>query len=529
MKFEEIAVEQGEGWHLAHSILLGGKRHPKACLITAPLIQQLKDHSIATVLAFRLDNGDVEENTAAHFIARHLATEGITVGKAANGRCNLIAAHAGVFMADSALNQLNACTVAIAIATLPNMAAVTAGKIVATIKIIPYAVAGADMVAVTDKKTCLRVKPFRAFQAALLSTGAQMPAKAISATKNRLADVKGQLISLHTCQHTLSGVSSAIKAATRQSLDVLLLSGISAISDIRDILPSALLAAGGDITHLGMPVDPGNLLMLGTLGKTLVVGMPGCAKSPSLNGLDWVLQRYAAGLELNASTIQQMGIGGLLKETTDRPQPRAPGKKHSIGETPVILLAAGKSTRSGSGHKLLANLNGQAVIQQSVSALTKAGFKDIHLVTGARSSEIEKAVDAHEVKFVHNSSYKEGMATSLSAGVTALPTDCEQCLICLGDMPFVSALTYHALLTAADKVSEAEIFIPFFKGKRGNPVLWRRSQFKHLLEITGDKGGRDLISQQQNLVCEVSVDDPGVLIDLDTPEALAQFGITATK
>jgi molybdenum cofactor cytidylyltransferase len=67
--------------------------------------------------------------------------------------------------------------------------------------------------------------------------------------------------------------------------------GASAITDRRDVIPQALLAAGGRIEHLGMPVDPGNLLLIGELAGKPVIGAPGCARSPKENGFDWVLQR----------------------------------------------------------------------------------------------------------------------------------------------------------------------------------------------------------------------------------------------
>jgi len=529
MKFENITVSEALGWTLAHSVNTSDTRLLKNSQITTEVIQQLQAAHIHSVLAYKLEDGDIDENAAAKIVAQHIAGAHVRIGKPTRGRCNLYAKKSGLMLPDKSIDALNAMGPAIGTATLPKYAPVTNGKLVATVKIIPYGLAKTQLNAVTAINARLSITPFNAFNAAILTSGAVMSVKAESTTKNRINGVSGTVVSIKTCAHTVPSVSDKIIALTKTGIDLLILSGISAISDVRDVLPAALKAAGGQILHLGMPVDPGNLLMLGKHGSTIIIGMPGCAKSPSLNGFDWVLERYAAGLPLDANTLQGMGVGGLLKEVIERPEPRAPSKPHAIKGTPAIILAAGKSTRSGNNHKLLAVLDGKPVITQSVIALKDAGIKGLHVVTGARADEIREALKPQHVNIVHNALYETGMASSLAAGITALPPGTEQCFICLGDMPFVNKTTYSALIAAANRVSEAQIFVPLFKGKRGNPVLWRNSQFEKLVHIKGDKGGRDLIKEQENLVCAVPVDDPGILIDLDTPEALAQFGIRVTK
>ena len=102
---------------------------------------------------------------------------------------------------------------------------------------------------------------------------------------------------------------------------VLILTG-SATSDIADTAPAALVAAGGGVIHYGMPVDPGNLLFLGDLAGKPVIGLPGCARSPALNGADWVLERLICGISVSADDIMGWGVGGLLKEIPERGHPR---------------------------------------------------------------------------------------------------------------------------------------------------------------------------------------------------------------
>ncbi len=98
--------------------------------------------------------------------------------------------------------------------------------------------------------------------------------------------------------------------------------GASAITDRRDVIPSAIEAIGGRIERFGMPVDPGNLLLLAARGALPIVGAPGCARSPKENGFDWVLQRILAGVPIGGADIEAMGVGGLLMEIASRPQPR---------------------------------------------------------------------------------------------------------------------------------------------------------------------------------------------------------------
>jgi molybdenum cofactor cytidylyltransferase len=526
MRFEEIQTSKAAGWSLAHSIDLNGNRLSKNTLLTDDIITALVAAKITTVLAYILEENDLDENSAAHRIALSAAGENISVNYAARGRANLYAKKAGLFIPYEKFNAVNSLSGDIGISCLPSHTVAHEGTLLGTVKIIPYGLPENIVRRAEALGENMEVRAFQAFNASLIMSGAGMTEKALSVTQQRLQALSGNIVDRLTCEHTVASLS---KALTKASEPLILISGISAISDVRDTVPAALKAAGGEIIHLGMPVDPGNLLMLGKLGEKTVIGLPGCAKSPALNGFDWVLERYAAGLPLTAEIITSMGIGGLLKEQSDRPSPRAPRKPLAKGNSTAIVLAAGRSSRSGQNHKLLAMLDGKSVVEQTVLSLQNAGINDILVVTGARSDEIVAALNSRQINHLHNADYQKGMGSSLAAGIRAQAASAEQCLIVLADMPFVSADTYNALITAAESVSEAEIFAPYFKGKRGNPILWRKSQFPALSAISGDKGGRVVLKERPELVCDVAVDDPGVLIDLDTPEALAQFGIKVTS
>ena len=293
-------------------------------------------------MAARLEAGDVTEDTAAARIARAVAGAGLTVADAFTGRANLYASASGIALIDRArIIALNAIDEALTVATLPPFARVDQGQMVATVKIITFAVpeaivAGGEALAQAKARdgaeggSLVAVAPFKAMTPALIVTtlpGSKpsVIAKRQSAVRDRLSALAGPVADTHgavVVAHEIAAVAEAIAAAARGGAAPILVFGASAIVDRGDVIPAALEQAGGRITHLGMPVDPGNLLMLGDLHGTPVVGVPSCASSPKINGFDWVLERLAAGLPVGRDEIVEMSVGGLLMEIPSRPQPR---------------------------------------------------------------------------------------------------------------------------------------------------------------------------------------------------------------
>lgn len=525
MEFKDIAIDQAEGWTLAHSITAGDRKLAKNTLLLESHLRLLRQAEVKTVFAFRLSNDDIHEDTAARAVASLACGPHLRIGHATRGRCNIHAETAGLFKVPDSLHQLNAVDEAITLATLPDMSPVAKGQLVATAKIIPYGVAPASLEKMHTQSCLLALAPFQPFSASLIVTGQALPEKTRKLTEGRLANLEGSITDYERSDHTVSALKSQLEEAAKQENDLLLVLGVSAISDRRDIIPAALEAAGGEILSLGMPVDPGNLLMLGTLQGKTVLGLPGCARSPALNGLDWVLERFAARLPLDRAVIARMGIGGLLKETPHRPEPRAPLHRQKSASIHPLILAAGRSTRAGGANKLLSTVNSKPVIRQTLSRVMESGFEQPAVVTGHQHAGVSDALSGLRLDILNNANYREGMASSLKVGIEALPQTAEFALIVLGDMPFVQSSTLKQLAETANRLSEFKIFIPTFSGKRGNPVLWHQDLFPKLANVTGDKGGRALIHRFGDLVCEVPVDDPGVLIDLDTPAAMEQFGV----
>jgi molybdenum cofactor cytidylyltransferase len=325
--------------------------------------------------------------------------------------------------------------------------------------------------------------------------------------------------------HEAAALSPAITTALDGGADLVLIFGASAIADRRDVIPAGLVAAGGEVAHLGMPVDPGNLLMVGAIGAVPVIGAPGCARSPKENGFDWVLTRLLAGLPVTKADITGMGVGGLLMEIVSRPQPRAADEPDRRRVT-ALILAAGKSSRMGGPNKLVARLDGKPLVRHAAEAALASHADEVVVVTGHQGERVREALAGLPLRFVDNPRFAEGLSTSLTAGIEALDEDVGAALVLLGDMPLVSTALIDQLIAAHRPEAGAHVVVPVTEGRRGNPVLWGRRFFADLKRVTGDQGGRAILTAHPEAIAEVAVTGQGAFLDLDTPQALAEVGGT---
>jgi molybdenum cofactor cytidylyltransferase len=271
-----------------------------------------------------------------------------------------------------------------------------------------------------------------------------------------------------------------------------------------------------------MPVDPGNLLLMGRLVGRTVIGLPSCARSPKLNGFDFVLWRVLAGLPVGRPELARMGVGGLLTEIPTRPQPRDEPAPPRMPRIAAVVLAAGLSSRMGA-NKLLAEVGGKPMVRHAVEAARASAADPVILVTGNNSEAVRNAAGSGAATIVENPDFSKGLSTSLRSGLSALPADCDGVLILLGDMPGVSTALIDRLIAAFDPSEDRAICVATRHGKRGNPVLWARRFFPEMAALEGDVGARSLIGQYAELVCEVEAGDDAPLTDIDTPEALAAY------
>ena len=527
VKFGPVPPEEAEGAILAHGVKRPGLSFAKGRVLSSNDIAALQAAGVETVMVAQPEEGDISEDEAAARIAKAVAGAHVRVDKAFTGRANLFAEKAGVTLVDrSRIDVLNRLDEAITFATLDEFAPVVAGTMIATVKIVPYAVAADVVQKAAALGPLVSVAPYHVRQVALINTlspslAEKVVDKTLRVTAQRIAKAGARITQDLRVAHEAGALEEAIRQV--QSADLIVIFGASAIADRRDVIPSALVAAGGTVAHLGMPVDPGNLLMLGSLTGVPVLGAPGCARSPRENGFDWVLDRLLAGLEVTGHDMTGMGVGGLLMEIVARPQPREGGE--TTGETHAVsalVLAAGRSTRMGGPNKLLSDLDGKPMVRHAVEAALASRVAEVVVVTGHQEAEVRAALAGLTVRFVQNPAYAEGLSTSLATGLAALGEEADAAIVLLGDMPYVDAALIDALIAAYDPVSDAHIVVPVFEGRRGNPVLWGRRLFAELARVSGDQGGRLVLAAHQDLVCEVAVTTQDTLVDLDTPEALAQ-------
>jgi molybdenum cofactor cytidylyltransferase len=537
MQFGTVAVAAAEGALLAHATDGATRRLRKGHRLTAADIADLLKAGIAEVTVARLDADDVGEDEAAARIAAALAGPGLAAAQAATGRCNLHADAAGLLVLDRAvLDALNRVDPAITVATLPEYAVAEPGRMVATVKIIPFAVPADRLAAALARlgAPALTLAPFRPRRIAVVSTllpilKPSVVDKTLKIMAERVAPTGSRVVADRRVTHAEAPLAATLKEAVRDA-DLIVVFGASAVVDEADVIPAAIVRAGGKVRHLGMPVDPGNLLILAEIAGKPVLGAPGCARSPKENGFDWVLQRLLAGLDVTPDDVMGLGVGGLLMDVVSRPAAMAApvtvaeeGADSAAPRVAALVLAAGRGTRMAGGVKQTAEIAGKPLVGHAVAAARDGGCSPVVVVTGHAAPAVRAAVGEAAVTFVHNGDYAEGMATSLKAGLAALPGDVDAVVVLLADMPHVDGALVRRLAAAYDPLAGKLIAVPVAGGRRGNPVLIARRFFDELKTVTGDVGARDVIRAYPEAVVEVPA-DVAALTDLDTPEALTAAG-----
>ncbi|HSY87508.1 MAG TPA: molybdopterin-binding/glycosyltransferase family 2 protein [Verrucomicrobiae bacterium] len=532
MIFAEMPLAEAEGALLAHSVKLKGGAFKKGRRLSAADIAALAAVGQTSVMAVRLEADDVPEDEAARAVAEAVAGDHLAVSAPFTGRANLMASAKGVLVVDQPrLDELNLLDEAITLATLPPFDPLAPGEMAATVKIIPFAVPRAllDRALALAKVgppllrlAAIRPRALGLIQTRLSGTKESVLDKTREVTNARLAELGCPPVVESRSEHRIADLTAAIRAM--DGPEMLLIAGASAITDRRDVIPAAITACGGEVLHFGMPVDPGNLLLLGRIGERPVLGLPGCARSPKVNGFDWVLRRLMADLPVDGRQIMRMGAGGLLIEIPTRPQPRAePALSSQAPKVAAIVLAAGRSSRMGGANKLLTEIEGLPMVARAVEAALASKARPVIVVTGHDSVRLRAAIGDRTVTVIENPAFASGMASSLKAGITALPTEIDGALVCLADMPLVGPQTLDRLIAAFNPLEGRAICVPSWDGKRGNPVLWAKRFFPEMASLAGDTGARHLIGQYAELLAEVPMPDDGVLLDIDTPEALMRY------
>ncbi len=498
MKFGPASPMEAIGGVTVHTLRRGSLVLKKGTTIGPAEIEALTRAGVNEIVVVRLEEGDVSEDVAAASIAQAVAGDGIHVERAFTGRANLFAAKAGVLVVDRAkVDRINGVDEAITFATLAAYKPVVEGEMVATVKLIPFGVEARlrDAAVAAASGGALRIAPYTIKRVGIVSTllpglAPKVVEKTLRVTSERLAPAGAIIMAERRVPHE----EAALKAA--------------------------IAGVGGVIEHFGMPVDPGNLLLIGNAGGVPVLGAPGCARSPVENGFDWVLMRLLAGVKVTRAELTGMGVGGLLMEIVTRPQPRENLATDSNRNVAAVILAAGRSTRMGGPNKLLAELGGKPLVRIVTEQALESKASNVIVVTGHQAEEVQKALQGLRVKFVHNPDFAEGLASSVKTGIAAVPENADGAVICLGDMPLISAHLIDRLIEAFAPDRGNLIAVPVSDGRRGNPVLWSRRFFNELMTLDGDIGARHLIAKHSEAVAEVPVEGHGAFLDIDTPQAL---------
>jgi molybdenum cofactor cytidylyltransferase len=533
MIFGEFPLAECEGLLLAHSLRLADGIFKKGRRLTGADFSMLAAAGITQVHGARLESGDLDENASAGAVAARLCGSGIAARAPHAGRCNLYATQRGLVTVDAAfIDRINVIDEAVTVATLPPLSAVRAGAVVATVKIIPLAV-GRDVIEacqVAAGQGALQLLPFQPRRAALIVTEqpgepARNFAAAVTSSRRRLEDLGSHLGLVQRCPHRSAAVTAALLEAQAAGCSLIMISGSTVPKDRADTVPAAIVAAGGEIIHFGMPVEPGNMLLLAHLGDVPVIILPGCARSRRNNGLDWVLQRMLAGLPMGRTEIMAMGVGGLIRspaetdedEQATQPEPlRVPvGRKVA-----ALVLAAGSSRRMGGANKLLQPVGGIPMLRRVVNAALASRCTSVLVVTGAGADAAQACLEGLDVQFVNNPEHETGMASSLRCGLATLPADADAVVVLLADMPWIDGSRIDRLLVAFDP-RQPKIIAPVRDGRRGNPILWPREFFAEMMAVSGDVGAREVLQRHASRIEAVAFDDDAIFVDVDTPQALA--------
>jgi molybdenum cofactor cytidylyltransferase len=328
MKFISVPVDEAIDAQLAYSIRTDGIVLKKGNRVSSGVLVQLKGAGIQNVMTVRLEPGDVDENEAALRVAQAVAGANVSVALPFTGRSNLVAKTSGILVVNRhIIDAVNSVDEAVTVATLPAFTPVSPGELLGTIKIIPYSIPEPlllDCLRVANiGPDTIRVASYKRRSVGVISTllpgvKSGMIDKTLRVLSGRLEPAQATITIAAQVSHDPAALAEELVCQGKGLAEIIVIFGASSIADRRDVVPTALARAGGRVEHFGMPVEPGNLLLIGSIAGKPVIGAPGCARSPSENGFDWVLHRMLADVPVTRSDIATLGVGGLLRSAAAR-------------------------------------------------------------------------------------------------------------------------------------------------------------------------------------------------------------------
>jgi hypothetical protein len=336
MKFAPVPLSEAKGKILGHNIADADGRRllRKGKPLRDEDLDKLRALGRTSVYVASLEPDDVDENQAARRVAEAICGPGLHIPGAASGRANLLSSEMGIFRVDvESLIRINECA-GITLATLTTHFPVPARQIVATVKIIPYAVPetivrAAEAIA-AGRPPILRIDELPPRSVGMILSGSasihERLASDFAPLRSRIerlgSSVKRTDFVALDDEPDEAALAEMLRQQVASGIEMILLAGETAIMDSHDIVPRAIERAGGRVESVGAPVDPGNLLMLAYIRDVPVVGAPGCARSKKINIVDWILPRLLVGDRLARRDILELGHGGLLQDVRERGMPR---------------------------------------------------------------------------------------------------------------------------------------------------------------------------------------------------------------
>jgi molybdopterin biosynthesis enzyme len=351
MKFEPVPLSKAKGKILGHNIAgaNGQRLLRKGKPLTDDDLEKLYELGRSSVYVAELEPDDVDENRAARRVAESICGPGLHISGGASGRANLLSDKKGILRIDvdrlARINEHNGIT----LATLSTHSPVHARQIVATVKIIPYAVPESAVSRVeaianpvrkipiskeadgaNESRHVVRVDALPSHSVGMILSGSNsIHQKLVSdfvPLRERIERLGSSLTRTDFVALDDEADETALAEMLKQQISagvkMILIAGETAIMDTHDIVPRAVERAGGIVESVGAPVDPGNLLMLAYVNDVPVVGAPGCARSKKINIVDWLLPRLLVGDRLTRRDIVELGHGGLLQDVRERGMPR---------------------------------------------------------------------------------------------------------------------------------------------------------------------------------------------------------------
>ena len=330
MFFGKVKTELSLGGILSSSIEIYKNKNKikisKGTVINKNLLDLLLLNKVEHIKCAKLDDDEIDENLSVHEISKKIIASkksNIIIQDPKNGRCNLVSSVDGILtFQPNQLFSINSVTNDIGIASLKAFSKVKKNQIVASIKAIPFGIKKNNLQNIINVcQECFKILPFQKKNIHLIqttnqNTRAKILEKTLEVTKERLSSCGNKKIVEIKCSHEIKSICEQLKKSVNEGADIILIFGTSAISDINDIIPQSILEINGTILRLGMPVEPGNLILLAEIEISKkhisIIGMPGCARSKKENGVDWILWRKLCDLKISSDDINHMGNGGLL-------------------------------------------------------------------------------------------------------------------------------------------------------------------------------------------------------------------------